>query len=109
VFDVNLGVYGVYGVRKVCRQLTCEGQQVPRCQVARLVRELALFGAVRGKTRRTTVEAEVAARPGDLTERVFRAPAPKRLWVADLTYVTPSAAGGAARRADRVGRATAST
>ena len=84
VFDANLGVYGV---RKIWRQLKREGHQVPRCQVERLMRELGLFGAVRGKTKRTTVPAEVAARPGDLVERVFRAPAPNQLWVADLTYV----------------------
>ncbi len=84
VFDANLGVYGV---RKVWRQLRREGHQVPRCQVERLMRELGLFGAVRGKTKRTTVPAEVAARPGDLVERQFRAPAPNMLWVADLTYV----------------------
>jgi transposase InsO family protein len=49
--------------------------------------ELGLFGAVRGKTKRTTVPADVAARPGDLVERNFRAPAPNMLWVANLTYV----------------------
>ncbi len=28
-----------------------------------------------------------AAGPGDLVDRIFSAPAPNRLWVADLTYV----------------------
>ncbi len=85
VFDDNLGVYGV---RKVWRQLKREGHQVPRCQVERLMRELGLFGAVRGKVKRTTIAAPtVQARPEDLVERRFRAPAPNRLWVADLTYV----------------------
>ena len=42
---------------------------------------------VRGKAKRTTVPADVAARPGDLVDRTFTAPAPNRLWVADLTYV----------------------
>jgi hypothetical protein len=37
---------------------------MPRCQVERLRRTLGLAGAVRGKTKRTTVPAEVAARPG---------------------------------------------
>ena len=76
VCDANLGVYGV---RKVWRQLCCEGYPVPRCQVARLMRELGLFGAVRGKTKRTAVPADVAARPGDLVERNFRAPAPEHV------------------------------
>ena len=50
------------------------------------MRELGLAGAVRGKVKRTTVPADVAARPGDLVDRTFTAPAPNRLWVADLTY-----------------------
>jgi putative transposase len=84
VHQANLGVYGV---RKVWRQLNREGIPVARCRVERLMRELGLAGAVRGKVKRTTVPAEVAARPGDLVERGFTAPAPNRLWVADLTYV----------------------
>src|SRR5690606_31323347 len=44
-------------------------------------------GAVRGKTRRTTIAAEGTARPADLVDRRFVASAPNRLWVADLTYV----------------------
>jgi putative transposase len=54
--------------------------------VERLMRQLGLAGAVRGKVERTTVPAEVAARPGDLVDRDFTAPTPNRLWVADLTY-----------------------
>jgi putative transposase len=74
-------------VRKVWKQLKREGHQVPRCQVERLMRELGLFGAVRGKVKRTTIPATVDERPEDLVQRQFRAPAPNRLWVADLTYV----------------------
>jgi transposase InsO family protein len=36
---------------------------------------------------RTTVPDEAASRPADLVARRFRADAPNRLWVADLTYV----------------------
>jgi len=82
VHQVNLGVYGV---RKVWRQLNREGIPVARCRVERLMRQLGLAGAVRGKVKRTTVPAEVAARPGDLLDRNFTAPAPNRVWVADLT------------------------
>ncbi len=84
VHEANLGVYGA---RKVWRALNREGIPVARCRVERLMRELGLAGAVRGKVKRTTVPAEVAARPGDLVDRTFSAPAPNRLWVADLTYV----------------------
>lgn len=83
IFDDNLGVYGV---RKVYKQLRRQGHLVPRCQVERLMRELGLFGVVRGKVKRTTIPA-TARRPEDLVQRQFQAPAPNRLWVADLTYV----------------------
>jgi len=79
--------FGVYGARKLWRQLRREGIPVARCTVERLMRELELSGAVRGKPRRTTMPDETAERPADLVERDFRAPAPNRLWVADLTYV----------------------
>jgi putative transposase len=77
----------VYGADKVWAQLKREGQPVARCTVERLMRELGLRGVVRGKKVRTTWPDEVSSRPMDLVERQFRAPAPNRLWVADLTYV----------------------
>jgi putative transposase len=79
--------FQVYGVRKLWRQLNREGFAVARCTVARLMRELGLFGAVRGRRFKTTVPAEVAARPMDLVERDFTAERPNRLWVSDFTYV----------------------
>ena len=79
--------FSVYGVRKVWRQLHREGIVVGRDRVARLMGELGICGVVRGKTKRTTTPAETAERPADLVERDFSAPAPNRLWVADLTYV----------------------
>ena len=42
---------------------------------------------MRGKPRRTTIPDDDAGRPRDLVERQFSAPAPNRLWAADLTYV----------------------
>ena len=80
--------FGVYGVEKIWRQLNREGVRVGRDRVARLMRELDLEGVVRGKRKRTTVPGELDDRPADLVDRNFRAPAPNRLWVADLTYVT---------------------
>ena len=77
----------VYGVRKVWRQLHREGAVVARCTVARLMSDLGLAGAVRGKRIRTTVPADVAARPGDLVKRDFTAERPNQLWVSDFTYV----------------------
>jgi putative transposase len=79
--------YGVYGARKVWRQLNREGIAVPRCRVERLMRVMGLAGRVRGRSRRTTVPGPVSMRPADLVERRFVADRPNALWVADITYV----------------------
>jgi transposase InsO family protein len=79
--------FQVYGVRKVWRQLKRDGVTVARCTVERLMRELGLRGAVRGRTVKTTAPDEAAMRPPDLVDRDFNASRPNELWVADLTYV----------------------
>jgi putative transposase len=79
--------FGVYGARKVWRQLHREGIAVARCTVERLMGELHLEGVRRGKRRRTTTPEETTARPADLVERDFSAARPNQLWMADLTYV----------------------
>jgi putative transposase len=84
---VHAEQFGVYGARKVWRQLHREGISVARCTVERLMRELGLQGVRRGKTRRTTTPDATAPRPADLVDRDFSATRPNQLWVADLTYV----------------------
>src|SRR5512132_3195945 len=84
VYDDN---FGVYGARKVWRQLHREGIPVARCRVERLMGELGLRGAVPGTPHRTTTPDAAAPRPADLVDRDFAAQRPNRLWVADLTYV----------------------
>jgi putative transposase len=80
--------FNVYGTEKVWRQLSRQGIEVGRDRVARLMAELELVGAVRGKTWRTTISSNLGERPADLVDRNFTATAPNRLWVADLTYVS---------------------
>jgi putative transposase len=84
VWDANRGVYGG---RKVWRQLVREDVDVARCTVRRLMRGLGLSGAVRGRRVKTTIPDDAAERPLDLVNREFAAEAPNRLWVADITYV----------------------
>jgi putative transposase len=86
--------YGVYGVRKVWRQLNREGVRVARCTVERLMAGAGLHGAVRGATRRTNRRDPAAARPEDLVERRFVAERPDQLWVVDFTYVATWAGFG---------------
>ncbi len=79
--------FGVYGARKVWRQLVREDVDVARCTVERLMRQMGLRGVVRGRKAKTTISDEQAERPLDLVQRKFTADRPNRLWVADLTYV----------------------
>jgi len=79
--------FGVYGVRKVWRQMQREGFDIARCSVARLMRDLGLQGVIRGKPVRTTISDKAAPCPLDHVNRQFHAPAPNRLWVSDFTYV----------------------
>jgi putative transposase len=87
IVRVHADNYGVYGARKVWLALNREGIAVARCTVERLMRELGLVGARRGRRVRTTVPDGAAARPADLVERNFNPSAPNRTWVADFTYV----------------------
>jgi putative transposase len=84
VFKAN---FECYGMEKIWRQLGRQDVVVGRDRVGRLMRELGIAGVVRGKKKRTTILAVGVERPADLVKRRFKAPAPNRLWVADLTYV----------------------
>jgi putative transposase len=79
--------FGVYGARKVWRQLGREGTAVARRTVERLMRRMGLRGAVRGKETRTTIADKATPCPADKVNRRFRAPHPNALWVSDFTYV----------------------
>ena len=85
IWDEN---HRVYGPRKVWKQMGREGLHEARCRVRRLMREMGLAGAVRGRAWTTTTEAPVTAeRPTDLVDRHFTATRPNQLWVADFSYV----------------------
>ena len=85
VYEANLFVYGA---DKIWAQLNREAIAVGRGRVERLMRREGLSGARRGKAFTvTTTSNEQLERPTDLVARRFTAPAPNRLWVADLTYV----------------------
>ena len=79
---------GVYGARKVWKQLKRESIVVARCTVERLMKKLGLEGVRRGKRCKTTIPAELTEKPLDLVKRQFVADRPNQLWVADITYVS---------------------
>jgi putative transposase len=83
---VHADNYGVYGARKVHAELRRQGHPVARCTVQRLLRQAGLRGISRAKGPRTTVSGSGPDTRPDLVDRGFRASAPDRLWVADITY-----------------------
>jgi putative transposase len=87
ILRVRKDNFQVYGARKVWLALNREGISVARCTIERLMRQLGLVGARRGRKIRTTLPDAAAARPADLLGRRFNPPAPDRTWVADFTYV----------------------
>ena len=86
--ELHAANYYAYGYRRMWLALRRAGEQVPRCQVQRLMKTHGIVGAKRrGKPWRTTKPDPQAQRRPDLVQRDFRAEAPNRLWVADLTYL----------------------
>ena len=80
--------FGVYGVRKIYRELTqVRKLKVARCTVARLMKRLGIQGVVRGRKVFTTIADSGADRKPDLVNRNFKASRPNELWLADFTYV----------------------
>jgi putative transposase len=80
--------YCAYGYRRTWKALRRAGEQVPRCQVQRLMRTHGIQGAKRrGKPWRTTTPDPEARRRPDLVQRDFSASRPNELWVADFSYL----------------------
>lgn len=79
--------YGVYGRRKMHALLRRQGWNVGRDQTERLMRLAGVRGVRRAKSTFTTRPDPTAEKPQDLVQRRFTAPAPRRLWVCDVTYV----------------------
>jgi len=80
--------YSVYGAKKLWAALNRAGNEVARCTVERLMRELGIKGAIRGKgIVITTIADESLERPKDLIKRHFVSWEPNELWCADITYV----------------------
>ncbi len=84
---VHEASFGLYGARKVWRQLLCEKVTVARCTVERLMKTMGLAGVRQGKSCITTVPDRKAACPLDKVNRTFRVERPNALWVVDFTYV----------------------
>ena len=78
---------GTYGARRVHADLVEAGEVVGRDRVARLMRAEGLQGVSPRKWAVTTQQDPAAGSAPDLVERKFKADAPNKLWVADITYI----------------------
>jgi transposase InsO family protein len=78
----------VFWVRKAWRQLKREGLALARCTVDRLMKQIGIRGAMRGKAVKTTVPDTLVPCPRGKVNRVFPAAAPNLLWVSDFSYVS---------------------
>jgi putative transposase len=79
---------GTYGAPRIHAQLRRDGIRTSRKRVARLLRADGLQGAFVRKRWRCSTRQDPKATPApDLINRQFTAPAPNRLWVADLSRI----------------------
>jgi transposase InsO family protein len=86
--ELHAANYYAYGYRRMWKALRRAGEQVPRCQVQRLMKAHGIVGAKRrGKPWRTTRPDPQARRRPDLVQRDFAAGGPNELWVADISYL----------------------
>ena len=83
---------GTYGTPRIRAELRDAGVACSRKRVARLLRLAGLQGCHRRKGPPSPRRTPGASPAPDLVRRDFAAPAPDRLWVADITYV-PTWAG----------------
>ncbi len=79
---------GSYGARRIHLDLREEGERLGRKRVERLMRANGLSGYVKRRKFRTTFSVQGVRVAEDLVERDFSPPAPDRLWVTDIKYVS---------------------
>jgi transposase InsO family protein len=79
---------GTYGAPRVHAQLRRDGIRTSRKRVERLMGQAGLQGAFLRKRWRCSTRQDPRATPApDLVNRDFTAPAPNRLWVADISRI----------------------
>lgn len=89
IWQVNFKVYGADKVwHQIKREGAPDGLPVARCTVERLMGDMGLRGARRGKNVRTTTPNPALPCPLDRVNRQFKAERPNQLWVSDFTYVS---------------------
>jgi len=85
--QVHTASRGTYGTPRIHAELRATGVRCGRKRVARLLRIAGLTGCHRRKGTITTRRGAETVPAEDRVQRDFTAPAPNRLWVADITYI----------------------
>jgi putative transposase len=79
---------GTYGAVRIHAELVARGGACGHNRVARLMRQAGRCGCHRRRCLVRTTRRDPAATPApDLVQRLFSAPAPHQLWLADIAYV----------------------
>jgi len=80
-----------YGSPKITRELADRGRKVGKNRVASRMRKAGLRSKIRRKYRVTTDSKHHFAVSPNLLERNFKAEAPDRVWISDITYLATKA------------------
>ena len=78
---------GVYGVRRIHRQLLADGENCSLNRVARLVRKIGIEARRKRRYRITTDSKHSFAVADNLLAREFFAAGPNQVWASDITYI----------------------
>jgi putative transposase len=84
---IHAASHGRYGSPRVHAALQADGQRVGRNRVIRLMRVDRLQGRARRRFRVTTQSDPHGAAAANLLQQRFAAPAPNRVWTADITAI----------------------
>lgn len=86
------GIYdaskGVYGVRRIHRQLLADGERCSRNRVARLMRNCGLKARRKRQYRVTTDSKHSFPVTENLLDRQFISSGPNQVWASDITYIS---------------------
>jgi putative transposase len=87
IHQVHLESRGVYGARKVHRELLASGQACGRHKVARLMRQVGLKGCPKRRFRRIEDRPPSYPVAHNLLQQDFTAKRTDERWASDITYI----------------------
>ncbi len=76
-----------YGSPRIHDDLLAEGERVSRKRVARLMREMGLYGRLPKRWKKTTLSKHRNGYAPNLIKQNFHADRPNALWMADISYI----------------------